>query len=359
MRWIFSRWALQSPSNQRRRLKTMTATRSRIRPLLAVTLACVFLQACGGGGNEPAAPSIGVNGTYLHVSAPDFYFGTKDVGSKSTQKIQISNRGADVYPLKSITVRGDNADEFSAQAIDEIVLHPTEAITVGVTFQPITDGRKFADFIVSYDTVQMVADSVNLNEQTFYEAKELENSGDYISAKRRYSDYIDGQPVTSNKQRAAIKLPVIQESSIYGDGQDFDLYLSAMDLRDSGQFEAAHTELAAISSLYGDGYLGDDALYLKGYIQLMDENNFAGALTTMQQLRTQYPDSTYYDTALYSEAIAQQGLGNLPVAKEILLDLRYRHTGVDTLGITLAKDNLISRLWFDRANTAMDSMGSV
>ncbi|MFT5894327.1 MAG: TolA-binding protein [bacterium] len=273
--------------------------------------------------------------------------------------MQISNRGADVYPLKSITVRGENADEFSAQAIDEIVLKPTEAISVGITFQPITDGRKFADFIVSYDTLQKVDDSVNVNEQSYYEAKDLENSGDYLAAKRRYNDYIDGQPVTSNKQRAAIKLPIIEESTVYGDGNDFDLYLSAMDLRDIGQFEAANTELAVISTLYGDGYLGDDALYLKGYIQLMDEEKFADALTTMQQLRKQYPDSTYYDTALYSEAIAQQGLGNLPVAKEILLDLRYRHTGVDALGITLAKDNLVSRLWFDRANTALDSMGSV
>ncbi|MFT6303824.1 MAG: TolA-binding protein [Granulosicoccus sp.] len=337
----------------------MTATQSRIRPLLAVTLACVFLQACEDSGSESTSPKLGVNGTYLHVSAPDFYFGTKDVGSKSTQNIQISNRGADVYPLKSITVRGENADEFSAQAIDEIVLKPTEAISVGITFQPITDGRKFADFIVSYDTLQKVDDSVNVNEQSYYEAKDLENSGDYLAAKRRYNDYIDGQPVTSNKQRAAIKLPIIEESTVYGDGNDFDLYLSAMDLRDIGQFEAANTELAVISTLYGDGYLGDDALYLKGYIQLMDEEKFADALTTMQQLRKQYPDSTYYDTALYSEAIAQQGLGNLPVAKEILLDLRYRHTGVDALGITLAKDNLVSRLWFDRANTALDSMGSV
>lgn len=137
------------------------------------------------------------------------------------------------------------------------------------------------------------------------------------------------------------------------------MYLSAMDLRDNGQFEAASTELEIISSLYGDGYLGDDALYLKGYIQLMDEKNFAEALKTMQQLRRQYPDSTYYDTALYSEAIAEQEMGNLAVAKEILLDLRYRHTGVDVLGVTLAKDNLVSRLWFDRASSALDSMGSV
>jgi len=340
----------------------MIATQSRIRPLLAVTLVCVFLQACEDSDSKSKVsvePVKGVNGTYLHVSAPDFYFGTRDVGSKSTQNIQITNRGADVYPLKSVTVSGANPDEFSAQPINEVVLNPAEAISVDITFQPITDGRKFADFIVNYDTVKMVDDAVNVNEQNYYQAKELENSGDYAQARKRYSAYIEGQPVTSNKQRAAIKLPVIEESSIYGDGQDFDMYLSAMDLRDNGKFAEASTELEILSQIYSDGYLGDDALYLKGYIQLMDEKNYLGALKTMQQLRKQYPDSTYYDTALYSEAIAEQELGNLPVAKEILLDLRYRHTGVDVLGVALAKDNLVSRLWFDRANTALDSLDSV
>ncbi len=339
--------------------KTMAVTQSRIRPLMAVTLACVFLQACedSGGGGSASSSGVGVNGTYLHVSAPDFYFGTKDVGTKATQRIQISNRGADVYPLKSVAIKGANADDFSADAIDSVVLNPSEAITVGVSFQPVTDGRKFANFIVDYDTIIQVDESVNVNEQNFYAAKELENSGDYSAAKKKYTDYIDGRPVTPNKQKAAIKLPVIQESEVYGDGQDFDMYLAAMDLRDVGQFEAASTELDVISTLYGDGYLGDDALYLKGYIQLMDENNYAGALDTMQQLRKQYPDSTYYDTALYSEAIALQELGNIDAAREILLDLRYRHTGIDTLGVKLPKDNIVSRLWFERANTALETIG--
>jgi len=103
----------------------MKTTQSRIRPLLAATLACVFLQACeeesGGGSTQ------GVNGTYLHVSAPDFYFGTKDVGTDTTQRIQISNRGADEYPLKSVGITGDNSDDFAAEAINDIVLKPAQA----------------------------------------------------------------------------------------------------------------------------------------------------------------------------------------------------------------------------------------
>ncbi|MGQ7846214.1 tetratricopeptide repeat protein [Granulosicoccus sp. 3-233] len=342
---------------------------SVLRPLLSAVLTAAILQACSSGGSgssggSKATPLIGQNGTYLFISTPDFYFGTLDVGTVKTQKIQISNRGADVYTLKSLGIESskeggkDDVEQYTTDIIDEVVLNPAEAISVGVTFQPITEGRKFADFTVDYETLQQVDESVNVNEQKFYKAKDLEDSGDYQAARQSYSDYIDGDPVTVNKRKAAIKLPVISESGIYGDGEDFDLYLDALDQRESGDLENASVQLEIIHTLYSDGYLADDALYLQGYIQLMDEKDYSAALQTMQRLRNEYPDSTYYDTALYSEAMAQHELGNSAIAREILLDLRYRHTGVDTLGITLAKDNLVSRLWFDRANEALERMGT-
>lgn len=331
----------------------------KLQPVVAACLATLLLQACdSGGGGSAGTPQTGVNGTYLHVSLPEFYFGTKDVGTIATQSIEIANRGADVYPLKSLTIDGDNAEEFAADIIDDVVLNPAEAITVGISFKPITDGRKFANFVVDYDTIQMVDESVNVNEQSYYRAKDLEDAGNYQGARKIYSDYIEGDPVTINKRRAAIKLPVLKESEVYGDGEDFNLYLSALDSREAGELEEASTTIDVMQTLYADSYLADDALYLKGYIQLMDEKNYKEALRTMQALRKTYPDSTYYDTALYSEAIAQQEIGNDAVAREILLDLRYRHTGVDVLGVTMAKDNLVSRLWFDRANAALESFGS-
>lgn len=342
--------------------------RPQLRPLVGAMLAAVVLQACSSGGSSSTGgkitPELGENGTYLFISAPDFYFGTNDVGTSATQKIQIANRGADIYTLNSLGIESssqgtiEDVEQYTTDIIDDIVLNPAEAITVGITFQPITEGRKFADFVVDYETIQQVDESVNVNEQRFYKARDLEDSGDYQAAKQTYNDYIDGDPVTVNKRKAAIKLPVISESEIYGDGEDFDMYLAAMDLRESGDLESASLQLEIVHTLYADSYLADDALYLQGYIQLMDEKDYSAALKTMQTLRKEYPDSTYYDTALYSEAMAEQELGNTSIAREILLDLRYRHTGVDTLGITLAKDNLVSRLWFDRANDALDRMGS-
>jgi len=337
----------------------MTAMHPKLYPMLGACLATLLLQACGGNSGGSSAPQPNANGSYLHVSLPEFYFGTKDVGTTATQAVQIVNRGADIYPLNALTIEGENAEEFASDLIDDVVLNPAEAITVGISFKPITDGRKFANFVVDYDTIQMVEESVNQNEQNYYQAKELEDAGNYQRARQTYSDYIDGEPVTTNKRRAAIKLPVIEESQVYGDGEDFNLYLSALNARDAGDLAEAAATADVLQTLYADSYLADDALYLKGYIQLMDEKNYTEALRTMQALRKAYPDSTYYDTALYSEAIAQQEIGNDVVAREILLDLRYRHTGIDVLGVTMAKDNLVSRLWFDRANAALESFNLV
>ena len=82
-------------------------------------------------------------------------------------------------------------------------------------------------------------------------------------------------------------------------------------------------------------------------------------MRSMQTLREQYPDSTYYDTSLYSEAIAQLEIGNDVMAAEILTELRNRHTGLSAFGIAFAKDNLVSRLWFDRSSQTLRSLSTI
>jgi len=339
--------------------KSVSAKRNWRTVLKACTSAAValaFLQACGGSGSK--APGNQVGNSYLFVSVPDFYFGTRDVGTSSTQEIEIANRGADLYPLNSVSIKGENSEEFVTDIYDDIVLQPAQAIKVRVTFAPITDGRKFANLVVDYDTIHQVEESVNINEQNYYKAKDLEKSGDYQGAQEHYSDYIAGKPVTTNKQRAAIKLPVINESAIYGGEEVLHQYLRALDARESGEFEFAEVELDVLVSKNPDSYLADDALYLQGYMQLMDRRDYKAALITMQNLREQFPDTTYYDTALYSEALAHQELGHDELARRIFVDLRERHTGIDTLGIQLPKDTIVSRLWFDRATEALKTLDS-
>ncbi len=335
-----------------------------------IIAACIasagLLQACSGGdgGGDTGSPTIptviepGVGGSFLYVSVPDFYFGTKDVGTSATQEIELTNRGGDIYPIKHLTVKGENADEFKTDFYDEIVLNPAEVIKINVTFEPITDGRKYANLDIDFDTVVQVTTEENLNEQNFYRAAELESGQRYDQSLDAYEQYLKGGPVTKNERQAIIKAPVIAEAQLYGQGADFELYLNALNYRESGEYELAAAELTAIETLYDDSYIADDALYLKAYMELIDQEDYASAQQSMKELRATYPDSNYYDTALYSEALAHQELGNRQIARSIYKDLLYRHTGVDLLGVVLPKDNVLSRMWFNRANTALVEMDS-
>lgn len=342
----------------------MTSLARFPRALLAAGIAAILSSACAGGGgggggsssaNVPVGP--GPNGSYLFVSAPDFYFGTRDVGTVATQQIELTNRGADIYPINSLIITGDNAEEFSTDLRTPLTLNPAERVRVNVSFAPIDEGRKFADLDIDFDTITMVDAETNANEASFYRARDLEDQGDYQESKETYANYIDNRPVVDvNKQRAAIKLPVIREAERYGADGDFELYLDAMNARDAGDLDSAVQTLDTLILLHADSYLADDALYLKAYIDLMDRGDHSAALRSLQALRTDYPDTTYYDTSLYAEALAQQGLGNDVLARSIYLDLRERHTGIDSFGITLPKDNVLSRLWFNRASNGLDSL---
>ncbi len=325
--------------------------------ILASSIALLIsLQACSGGSSGPAAPTPGVGGSYLHVSVPDFYFGTRDVGTQATQSIEITNRGGDIYPIKHIQVTGDHSDEFTTDFYDEIVLQPAEAIKLDVSFKPVTDGRKYAALDIDFDTIKQVTDAENQHEQNYYRARDLEKTGEYEQSLEAYDQYIQGKPVTKNKQTAAIKAPVLKEAALYGDGEDFDLYLNAMNARQSGELDRAVADLDAFELLHGDSYLADDAAYMRAYIDLIDRKDYAAAEKSMKQLRTKYPDSNYYDTALYSEGLAHQEMGNRQLARNIFEDLKYRHTGLEAFGVELAKDNIVSRMWFDRAEQALAAL---
>ncbi|MEE9335890.1 MAG: tetratricopeptide repeat protein [Granulosicoccaceae bacterium] len=336
----------------------MNCTLQTLRRIGLATLISTTLISCSGGGGGGAPAGTGVAGSYLYVSVPTFYFGTQDVGTRSTQEIQITNRGGDIYPINSLKIIGDNSDEFETDHVDEIVLNPSEAIKIRLTFAPVTDGRKFADLDIDFDTIVQVSDAANQNEQVFYAAQALEDDGHYVESRAKYKEYLAADPVTVNKQRAAIKEPVLNESTLYGeaDGIGFDLYLSALNARQTGDTQNAMRDIDALLATSPESYFADDALYLKGYSQLMDTDEYPQSVATMKRLRKQYPDTTYYDTALYAEAMAHQEMGNRQLAVSIYEDLRYKHTGVDILGITMAKDNILSRAWFERASNALASM---
>ncbi len=182
-------------------------------------------------------------------------------------------------------------------------------------------------------------------------AWKFESNGEYQSAALAYRDYLASQPAKSVERRyAKIKLPVLQEAINFGNNTDLDLYLSALNSRAAGDIRTALALLDRITAEHPHSNLVDDARYLQAYIAMMDNFEFDLAHDTFQTLRYTDPQSRYYDTALYSEAIAQEQLGNRQLALTKLTELRDRHTGISIAGIAWPRDEYVSRLWFDRSN---------
>jgi len=290
------------------------------KPVTVISLLAVSIAGCSGGGGsgslEDGELDDGTNTPvsitevpkeageaipqFLVASMPDFYFGTRDIadfyfgtrdiGTRSTQSIELLNRSGDIYPLHSLELTGANAEEFQTNFFGEITLNPAEKISVDVTFVPLTDGQKTASLHIDYDIIQQVSLEDNLNEQAFYEADELEQKGEFEASAATYKSYLAGKPVTSNKRKASIKFPVLSESENHGDGPDFQQYLNAVNKREESDYIGAIASLNNLLVEQPDSIYADDALYMRGYIQLIDNADYRGARDSMQIILT--PNTT-------------------------------------------------------------------
>ena len=294
----------------------------------------------------------------LRVSLSDFRYGVQGVGTHTPQTFKISNVGVDTYPINSIAITGENAADFVSDIPQAIVLEPGDDLEIDVAFSPLGAGQRVASLDIAYDTI--VGSGSNRVESYFYRARESERSGDYVSAIADYSIYLNAGPTTSNRARALIKLPLLQEAEVYGTGSDFGLYHSALEKRDEGDSQASLQLLNALLRQHDDSYLVDDAKYMIAYIQMTDFGDYQSAYDDFARLLAEHPDSTYVDTALYSQGIAQHELGNIAQAEEIFLSLKDRHTGI-RLGLfelQWPKDNYVSRLWYEKSSDQLEELQS-
>lgn len=324
--------------------------------LLAVSVVTALLSSCTGGSgddvDEEALPEI----VGLRVSLTDFRYGVQDVGSYTPQQFIISNVGVDTYPINSIAISGENPEDFVSELPEGVTLEPGDEIEIDVAFSPLGDGQRTASLDIDFDTITGIGS--NRVESLYYSARDYENAGDYVTASSQYREYLNSGASTSNRARAMIKLPLLEEADVYGSGSDFGLYKAALDKRDEGDTMASMQLIDALLRQHGDSYLVDDAKYMRAYIQLVDEGDYQLAYDNFQRLIDEHPNSSYIDTALYSQGLAQHELGNIEKAEEIFIALKDRHTGV-RLGLfemQWPKDNYVSRLWFDKSEQQLEDM---
>ncbi len=190
------------------------------------------------------------------------------------------------------------------------------------------------------------------NPALYQQAKILESESRYPAAADTYRRFLSTRPTGDNKTHAMIKAVVMEESISYGADELFELYLSAINQREAGQWQDALATLERMLQTDPSHYLADDARYLLAYIQLNDQRAYDAAYQTLGALLTLYPDTSYYNTAIFSRGIAQKKLGNTTLAATHFRELQDRHTGLslDIFNLRWPQDNFLSRLWFTRAH---------
>lgn len=326
---------------------------------LVIAMALVMIQGCeDDGASEPGSGSAD-DGSFLAVSHSEMYFGATKLGVRKTDQLVITNQSANNYTIDSITVSGatDYSIEYENVAA---TLSPGQRIPVSVNYVPSSTGYTIGALEIIHSTEVLAAASKSLLEQKYYKAKELESAQKYDESLGEYKSYIAGAPVTQNKRRANTKVPVLTESAAYGTGDELRLYSAALDDREVENADAALAKLDQLIASNPDSYLVDDAMYMRGYIHMMDTFDYKKATRSMQALRKAHPTSSYYDTALYVEAMAEQELGNDDVARTRYQELRDRHTGIsiEMFEVQWPKDTYIAKLWFDRSSQGLESLGS-
>ena len=292
----------------------------------------------------------------LEMSLSDYRFGVQDVGTETPQVIELKNVGVDTYPINSVSIGGEFPDDFKVTVQEGLTLEPGDKVTLDVAFVPVGEGQRTASLDIDYSVIEGTGS--NLIEAQYYQARDLEEAGDNVAAAQEYRDYLNSGSTTDNKARAMIKLSLLEEADVYGVGKDFNLYKSALNLRDDGDVDGSINALNQLVNEYSDSYLIDDAQYMLGYIKMVDQSNYEESIALMQNVVDQHPDSSYYDTALYSQGLAEYELGNLEKSEEIFTSLRERHTGVqvDLFEMRWPKDNYVSRIWFDKADEQLASI---
>jgi len=201
-------------------------------------------------------------------------------------------------------------------------------------------------------------------EAVLEQARASETQGNLPAAIETYQNFLIANPDSTFKNRVMTRLSVLKEAERYHTRKASDIssdkaltfYLSALDARDARDIPGAEEFLERLLAEQENSYLRDDALYLKGYIAMMDDYRYSDAELAFRELRNQFPDSSYIDTAMYSEAICLEQTGNTEAAKNVFRMLRERHTefSLSLFGVHWPKSTYLSRYWFDRADNRLD-----
>lgn len=121
-------------------------TRNKFTLAVISLIASLLIQACG---NEKVSEET--KNSDLRISASDLYWGTRDVGVVSTQRITLTNQSSNKIRINGISLSGANSAEFYSEMEGSLILNAGETAQIPVSFKPHSEGRKFASLDINYD----------------------------------------------------------------------------------------------------------------------------------------------------------------------------------------------------------------
>jgi len=162
----------------------------------------------------------------------------------------------------------------------------------------------------------------------------------------------------AQRQAYRLRQQLLSQPTITADAGHRLLLFDAMNARERGDLSSAIRKINEVINSGHESVFSDDAQNLLAYISLVDRLDYPSAQRQYQRLRKNYPQSSYYDAALFGEALAAEKNGAYEDARTLQQALMEKHTGVSVgfLNIAYPKDNLLSRLWFNRAKAKLTSL---
>ncbi len=164
-------------------------------------------------------------------------------------------------------------------------------------------------------------------------------------------------PNFSNIAGVKTRIAVLHEADIAG--SELLTFLYALDERDAGNPDKALEYLRDLVIEAPSSSLVDDAIYLMAYVHLMERFDYDTARAHIAELKQRAPDTAYLDAADYLNAIAHEQSGQTQTAVALFTALRDRHTSMTLpFGVRVARGNVLSRYWFDRADRRLEILST-
>ena len=186
-------------------------------------------------------------------------------------------------------------------------------------------------------------------EAAYRSATQSVASGEFQQALRTLRLLQRQHPTYSNIAAVKTRIAVLHEADFAG--QELVTFLNALDARDVGDADTALQLLRSLVTNTPNSTLVDDAIYLMAYVHLMERFDYDTSRAHIAELKQRVPDTPYTDAADYLNAIAHEQSGLTTQAVELFEALRDRHTSVSLpFGYRIARGNVMSRYWFDRAD---------